>query len=513
MSFDRKAAQDMGRIWAQDPQQHGSASWADPDHLLQRGYGPWGRHTLGFLPSEDTRQGALPITYGGDRHQLIVAPTRGGKGVSGAILRALEHPGSMIVIDNKDGEIARITARYRRDVLGQNVVLIDPFDVVASALELDQAQINPMRRVDLDGDDAFDDAMLLASSLVVPSGPQDTHWDAEAASLLAGLILREAELGGTLVDVRAALNRDADAFVAYVNDMAASAYPLVQAAAGRIMSKEAREFSGVLSTAHRNTHFLESGKLAASLSGASVALSDIGEGTTIFLIQPARRIGTSKSYLRLQIAYFMDLVMSLPARPSEPVLFLLEEMATLGRMAQIEQAFGLMAGFGLQILAVIQDFTQLRDLYRDRWQTFVANAATVQCFGTNDHFTAEYLSKLAGTGSVETLSYDSAERRAGLFSDPYWAGTADRITGRALIMPDELMSLPPHVQFIALAGARPAMAYRPAYFLDARFRGRGGVPLYDNHPNHAHLPIPGAYDFTAPRLELDELLPQYLKVG
>lgn len=143
------------QTWVSDPGLHGSARWADADHLAARGYGPVGRHLLGYLPSDDARVGATPVTYGGDRHEMIVAPTRGGKGVSGAIPRLLDHPGSVVVLDIKDGELARITARYRDDVLGQQVRLIDPYDVVASDLGYRPARLNPLDRIDLSGDEPF----------------------------------------------------------------------------------------------------------------------------------------------------------------------------------------------------------------------------------------------------------------------------------------------------------------------------------------------------------------------
>lgn len=114
---DLQKEQAQRRLWSYDLDSHGSTKWADIAHLTARGYGPAGRHTLGYLPEKDARHGAARVSYGGDRHELIVAPTRGGKGVSGAIPRLLEHPGSAIVLDIKDGELALITARYRRDVL------------------------------------------------------------------------------------------------------------------------------------------------------------------------------------------------------------------------------------------------------------------------------------------------------------------------------------------------------------------------------------------------------------
>ena len=500
------------QVWVQDPDLHGSSRWADAQHLAERGYGPAGRHTLGFLPSEGRRARAIPITYSGDRHELVIAPTRGGKGVSTVIPRLLEHTGPAIVMDVKDGENALITARYRRDVLGQNVAILDPFDVVASRLGFVPAKLNPLRQVDLDGDAAFDEGSIVSESCVVPDGRGESHWSNEALSMITGFILREVEMGGDLRDVRAALNLGREDFQAYVARMQESPYPLVRAAGARIDNKEERERSGVLSTAQQNTHFLESGPLAESLSGTSVNLHKLAN-TTIYIVLPARRIITAKRWLRVVIASLIYAVTELEDRPKVPVMFLLDEMAALGRMSPIEQGVGLLAGYGMQFVCVLQDLNQLTDLYRERAQSFISNAASVQCLGTNDKMTAEYLSALSGMTSVPRLSMEAARERASLMGDPAFAGPGDAPVSRRLITPDELTSLHPSVQFIKLAASHPVMAYRPAYFLDARFRDRKGNPHYDIHPHQAGKPLAQGINFTSPGLDLGRVLEPYLRVG
>ena len=194
-------------------------------------------------------------------------------------------------------------------------------------------------------------------------------------------------------------------------------------------------------------------------------------------------------------------------------MFLLEEMATLERMAIIEQAVGLMAGFGMQFVMVVQDFTQLKELYKNRWESFLANSATIQCFGTNDRFTADYLSALCGQASLHQLSLDSAMERGRLLGDPAFRSSSDSSQPRRLITPDELMSLHPPVQVVALAAARPVIGYRPVYFLEKRFRDRHGAPLYDIHPSRHGQPICRAVNFTAKGLALGGLLGDYLSVG
>ncbi len=323
------------------------------------------------------------------------------------------------MLDIKDGELALITARYRRDVLGQNVILIDPYDVAASQLGMERSSFNPCAHIQPFADDAFDDAMLAADSLVIADGGSDSHWSGEAASLIAGLLLHASEHGtASLKAMRHALNASRDDFRSIIDQMLASPFDLVKAAGGRIDNKEERELSGVISTAHRNTHFLESARLADTLASSDFDPKSIGENTSIYIILPARRIGTARRFLRVLIGTLIANVTTLEVRPSTPVMFLLEEMATLERMAIIEQAVGLMAGFGMQFVMVVQDFTQLKDLYKNRWESFLANSAVIQCFGTNDRFTADYLSALCGQTSLHQLSLDSAMERGRLLGDP-----------------------------------------------------------------------------------------------
>jgi type IV secretion system protein VirD4 len=445
---------------------------------------------------------------------MIVAPTRGGKGVSGAIPRLLEHPGSVIVLDGKDGELARITALYRRKVFRQKIILIDAEDIVAWQLGMKPASINPLGALMPYGPSAAEEAMAVAENVVIPDGMGESHWSGEAASLIAGISLFLAEHGGaSLGGVRRALNASRAEFRAMVEAMMASDFELVRAAGARIDNKEDRELSGVLSTAHRNTHFLESPRMAAALDGEALDSSLLGQGVSIYVILKGERIRHAKRLLRVLIGYLTSRVMALAERPKVPVLFMLEEMATLERMAIIETAVGLMAGYGLQFTMVVQDFTQLRDIYKDRWETFLANSATIQCFGTNDRFTAEYLSALCGSASVEQLSIESARERAHIVGDPDYRSAGDALIGRRLITPEELMSLHPSVQLIKLAAARPVMAYRPVYFLEERFRNYNGLPLYSIHPNFEGRPIPPAFDFTSPRLDLGAVLRQTLSVG
>jgi type IV secretion system protein VirD4 len=71
-------------------------------------------------------------------------------------------------------------------------------------------------------------------------------------------------------------------------------------------------------------------------------------------------------------------------KPATPVLYLLDEFASLGHLAPVERAMGLMAGYGVQLWPVLQDIHQLRATYGHRAGTFLSNAGVLQVFGVND---------------------------------------------------------------------------------------------------------------------------------
>ena len=71
-------------------------------------------------------------------------------------------------------------------------------------------------------------------------------------------------------------------------------------------------------------------------------------------------------------------------------------MPALGHLAPLEDAFGLVRGYKVQIAGICQDLAQLKALYKERWESFLANAGVVQGFTPNDLTTADWMSRRAG---------------------------------------------------------------------------------------------------------------------
>ncbi|MTH80149.1 TraM recognition domain-containing protein [Paracoccus aestuariivivens] len=156
-----------------------------------------------------------------------------------------------------------------------------------------------------------------------------------------------------------------------------------------------------------------------------------------------------------------------PWRPQPhlaPALFLLDEFAALGRLEAVERAMGLMAGYGIQLWPILQDMSQLRDLYGTRANTFIANAGVQQVFGVNDFETAKWLSQSIGQ---ETRAFQSTSHKPG---EP--DSTTTSVTGRDLLTPDEIMQMPPEAQLLRIQGQPVTVARKLRYYADPEFRGR-----------------------------------------
>ena len=196
---------------------------------------------------------------------------------------------------------------------------------------------------------------------------------------------------------------------------------------------------------------------------------------TVFLALPPDRLDAYRRWLRLMVAQAITAMARSPLRPPSPVLFLLDELAALGRLEPVERAMGLMAGYGMQLWPILQDLHQLRSAYGAHAGSFLANAGVVQVHNVNDHNTALWLSRLLGD-TTEPYATDSrgGSRRNWIGDRTASEGTAAHLTRRPLLTPDEVRRLPQEAAVLLEAGRRPVLARRVRYFADPEFQGMAG---------------------------------------
>lgn len=112
-------------------------------------------------------------------------------------------------------------------------------------------------------------------------------------------------------------------------------------------------------------------------------------------------------WLRIMVTLIISAIIKTKGRPEtrHQILMVLDEFPCLRRMKIIEDAVAQLAGYGLSMFFVVQDFGQLKSVYKDNWETFVGNSGLKLIFGQNDHlFTAEYISKVLGQTEVSRFA-------------------------------------------------------------------------------------------------------------
>ena len=87
------------------------------------------------------------------------------------------------------------------------------------------------------------------------------------------------------------------------------------------------------------------------------------------------------------------------------VMFLLDEFTSLGRIPIIAEAIGLMGGYNIRVVLVIQARSQLREVYgQNAAETILRNLAARVVFGADEYSDAREISEELGTITVKTQS-------------------------------------------------------------------------------------------------------------
>jgi type IV secretion system protein VirD4 len=399
-----------------------------------------------------------------DKHALIMASTRSGKGVSLIIPHLLRYQGSAFVLDPK-GENAKATIRQRRK-LNQTVHVLDPFGITG----LPQARFNPLARFTPENMEA--ESKSLAAALIL--GDRD-HWTASAQQLLAAFILfvvtNEAipKEQKDLRTVRMLLLSSPKITLKAMQESRAAEGLLAMLATSFLETPE-KEFGSILSSAQRETEILDNPRIAACLAaggdGEEVNFDAWHRDTmTVYLCLSAPKFPVFSRWLRLVLTSALDEMTDRLDPPPLPVCFMLDELAALGHLEAVENAVGLAAGYGIQLWNVFQDIGQIKDLYKGRWPSFIGNAGVRVVFNLDDLDSADYWSRFIGQRLVETKSF--SQNVMGQMT-----GGSQGETLRPLLSPDDLMHQFATKKMLVLAqGLHPVVADRRPYFVDRSLAG------------------------------------------
>lgn len=115
--------------------------------------------------------------------------------------------------------------------------------------------------------------------------------------------------------------------------------------------------------------------------------------------------------------------------------FIQDEFANVGKQKDFEVKIATMRSREISVMVILQNLAQLKNLYKDSWETIFGNCDTTIMLGGKEPSTTDYLSKLIGN---TTIDYNSISETKG----SNWSySKSNQLIQRPLIAPDEISRL------------------------------------------------------------------------
>lgn len=495
---------------------HGSARWATEKDIRGTGLmdAQQGVYVGAWCAGKSRRLHYL--RHNGPEHILAFAPTRSGKGVGLVIPTLLAWSESAVIYDIK-GENWAKTAGFRAEQ-GHLCFKFSPVEPTSSS------RFNPLSEVRLFTPRDVSDAQNIAN-MIVRTGedsPQERYWQDAAASITTGMILhvcyaaaRERRVA-SLADLGHVFTTPGSNFRDTLAELLNAehdpnggrgwrlptgertiTHPVVKEKVQEMLDKEDRDFGGVLSTAKTALTLYSDPLVAQNTSASDFTIADLvnyERPISLYLVVPPSDKIRLRPLIRLMFTMVVNrLTEKMMFQGAEQIrnrhrlLLLIDEFPSLNRMEVFADALSYMAGYGLKAYLITQDIRQIVDAYGHN-ESIVSNCHVRIAFAPNQVETAELLSKMTGTQTVQKASYNFSGSR---FSPVmgHINASVDHVE-RPLMTPDEVLRLgPPRKQsegdtekivapgqmLIFVSGNYPILGTQMLYFLDPVLTARASL--------------------------------------
>ncbi|MDO4566096.1 MAG: type IV secretory system conjugative DNA transfer family protein [Oscillospiraceae bacterium] len=132
------------------------------------------------------------------------------------------------------------------------------------------------------------------------------------------------------------------------------------------------------------------------------------------------------------------------------VRFILDEFACMP-LPGFTRELATMRSRNISASTIIQNMAQIKELYKDSWETIPGNSDTVLYLGGNEASTHKYISESLGKSSITLKTHNETKGRSGSWS------ANEQKHGRELLTPDEVRLLDNRYAILFIRGAQPVM--------------------------------------------------------
>ena len=158
------------------------------------------------------------------------------------------------------------------------------------------------------------------------------------------------------------------------------------------------------------------------------------------------------------------------------VHFILDEAPSVN-LPGLPRELATMRSRNLSCSTIIQNMAQIKELYKDSWETIPGNSDTILYLGGNEASTHKYISEALGKATIDTRTHGQSKGRSGSWSTNF------QMSGRELLTPDEVRALDNRYAILFIRGAKPVMdlKYDLTRHPAIRHTVDGGGPPYIHH--------------------------------
>ena len=158
------------------------------------------------------------------------------------------------------------------------------------------------------------------------------------------------------------------------------------------------------------------------------------------------------------------------------VHFVLDEFAAMP-LPGFTRELATMRSRNISSSVIIQNMAQIKELYKDSWETIPGNCDSILYLGGNEAATHKYISEALGKATIHTKTHGQSKGRSGSWSTNF------QQSGRELLTPDEVRQLDNRYAILFIRGAKPVMdlKYELTKHPAIRHTVDGGGPPYIHH--------------------------------
>ena len=132
------------------------------------------------------------------------------------------------------------------------------------------------------------------------------------------------------------------------------------------------------------------------------------------------------------------------------VRFVLDEFAAMP-LPGFTRELATMRSRSISAIVIIQNMAQIKELYKDSWETIPGNCDTILYLGGNESSTHKYVSKMLGKATIDTKTHGQTKGKSGSYSTNF------QMSGRELLTPDEVRKMDNRYALLFIRGASPVM--------------------------------------------------------